>query len=147
MYINFFISRSSLSFVQNSVRPGTVETPASPTVARSSVPSESRRPPHPAGIVARQHQLAAHQLVAEYDANVIKPIVRALDILCKGCVMCWMNQKNEWRNHLSDNCTRCIGTNYGDPEFSAFRSNAIRLPVGWCYSCLVSQVSLWVYYF
>ena len=53
-----------------------------------------------------------------------------------------MNGLLEWQNHKSDSCSRRTGTNYGDPDYCLFRSKAIRLTPGWCFFCLIHQVSL-----
>jgi len=52
-----------------------------------------------------------------------------------------MYWKSDWQQHSSDNSPECIGTHYGDPEYSTFQSTAFRLPDGWCFSCLFHQVS------
>ena len=77
----------------------------------------------------------------EYTLKVVEPITRALNILSDKCVMCWMNKKNDWKDHLSDSCPRRTATNYGDPEYVLFRSNAFKLPNGWCFMCLTHQAS------
>lgn len=121
-------------------------TPGSSSIGRPTgsmnprfVPS-SRTPRHPAGIQARQDQLAAHQRNNEFETKVAGCLVVILTYLVDKCIMCLMTGKNDWEKHKSDDCTKGTGTNRGDPDFTSFRKIAIRLPVGWCYGCLLHQV-------
>jgi hypothetical protein len=127
-----------------------IDTPASPTAApqvaalpviQPIVPFAPRpRRIQPAGIVARQHQIQAIESDNVYHTQVVEPTLRAFAILADKCVMCWMMRKRDWHLHVSDKCQHRTGTNYGDPEYKSFRSNAFRLERGWCWGCFVHQV-------
>jgi hypothetical protein len=95
---------------------------------------------NPAGIQARQLQLVQGEKWKEYEEKVNQPISQALKILCKHCVMCWMNNREGWEGHLSDNCPIGIGTNKKDPNFTHFRKKAFCLPAGWCWFCHTHQI-------
>jgi hypothetical protein len=142
------------------VRTSTIlQTPSSPIVARSSafshptlLPRTSNATPstpsgnrstHSAGILARQRPLQVQNNIRNFESKVIKPVLRALNILKSKCAMCWLTDRDDWKGHLSDNCERRIGTNFGDEQFKKFRSKAFRVPNGWCFYCLVHQVRLY----
>lgn len=99
----------------------------------------------PAGIEARQHQMAATERQSNYDRNVMEPLFEILNLFRDKCVMCFMLHKDEWKYHESDRCRGDLGTNYNDKEYSRFRSSAIKLPSGWCYGCLIYQVCLLIF--
>ena len=129
------IQRSSVGlFTRPPTRKKNTPAPFTPRV----------RQVNPSGIQARHDQLSAYERNEAFDVNVVKPVIKAVTFLRNRCVMCWVHQRTEeWQLHPSDNCPYGVGTNKGDSGFSLFRSTAIRLPVGWCFFCLIHQVSLY----
>jgi len=117
--------------------------PSSALSMRNSVVPASRTPRHPAGIQARQDQLAAVERGDDFQEKVVVPLIEAVTIFQDKCVMCWMYRKTAWTGHTSDNCPGGVGTNRGDPEYSIFRESAFKLPPGWCYPCLIHQVTFY----
>ena len=90
----------------------------------------------PAGITARHHQLSAKQCDEEYCTQIVEPTLQAFEgVLCVG----WPG-KITGNVHNLDNCPRGVGTNKTDKFYTAFCSK-IRLPQGWCWSCMAYQVS------
>ena len=125
-------------------RPAPLSQPSAALTSTDSIPTASRRPAHPAGIQARHHQLAAQQRVHDFNTNIANLIIHAMNTLGSKCIMCWMYHKPDWQGHSSDDCPKRIGTHYGDLAYRTFRSTAIRLPDGWCFSCLIHQVSVFI---
>ena len=98
------------------------------------------------GILARQDHHGALERSKNYKNKVVNPILSAFQIFQDKCVMCWMNGEKSWVDHASDNCQKRTGTHYGDKEYVSFRSSAFKLPAGWCYSCLIKQVKIFILY-
>jgi len=116
----------------------------SPTIA---IASRRQAPPsvfpslrrQPAGIEARQHQIAATERQTEFDAKVMEPIVQMLNFFRDKCVMCFMLQKEDWKGHDSDKCRGQLANTCNDKAYGPFRKCAMRLPTGWCFYCLLPQ--------
>ena len=66
--------------------------------------------------------------------------MQAFTIFEKKCVMCWMCRQDDWQRHVSNKCSKGIGTNKDDLAYSSFRSKVFRLVKGWCWPCLTYQV-------
>ena len=150
MFLYLLISRPSTS-VSNPVSIGYTRTPKTPIIRGSVVsPPTSlsvkapvltgRKPRHLIGIETRHRQIAEQERSKEFQTKVHEPLIQAMNFLRDKCVICLMYGKSGWVEHSSDNCKGSVATNSEDPEFSLFRSTAIRLPKGWCYSCLLHQV-------
>ena len=137
---NFFSFASSPSNPAKRVKISdsmTIESSRLPTPV-SVAPRPARV--HPAGIQARQHQLAAQERLQEFKTKIDQPAIKALSFLQDKCIMCRLTGQEDWQEHSSDNCPARTATNYGDPAFKEFRNGAFRLPGGWCFSCLIHQV-------
>ena len=158
MFFNVITSRASTSNLSAS----TIRTPVSPTaVITSSSPIRplvlsgssptparvlnhgivpaTRKPRSSAGIQARQDKIAAQERAYNFKTRINDRSIEAVNFLRDKCVICWLYRKSYWKEHSSDNCCGDIGTNKGDQEYSFFRSHAIRLRPGWCFSCLIHQ--------
>ena len=67
------------------------------------------------GILARQHQIMGTESYSNFENDVLEPIMKVFTIFEKKCVMCWMCRQDDWQRHVSEKCSKGIGTNKDDP--------------------------------
>lgn len=105
----------------------------------SGIPTPVTRRTNPANIQSRHHQLAATQRCNIYDKEVVHRTIQAFKFFEDKCIVCWMQRKDEYDEHASDNCRGTVGNRANDESYEPFRKNCVRLPNKWCYLCLLHQ--------
>lgn len=115
-------------------------TPDITTAKEQYAKSTGKRPLPTPGVMSRFDAANVVQGKERFDREVRQPILSALLVLQKRCIVCLLNGRNDWNGHHFDYCLRPEMSFRFDPNFITFKKSFKSMPSGFCYGCFLNTV-------